>query len=146
MTAHAPGWCMQGDRLDTDIVLGAEGGLKTIMPLTGVTTLEELNDAIKVRLSLHCLVSYVLQLVHLIFLGGRHAVARAPLSVHSIQFCSCPSMRLPPKKCQNARQRDFSLITPTTVAVHCSKFCNMTGTYIRALTCISQNSTCTSHV
>ncbi|KAF5829162.1 HAD-like domain-containing protein [Dunaliella salina] len=39
---------MVGDRLDTDIVLGAEGGLKTIMPLTGVTTLEELEDAKKV--------------------------------------------------------------------------------------------------
>eukprot|EP00967_Tisochrysis_lutea_P158240 scaffold322929_cov18-Tisochrysis_lutea.AAC.1 len=38
---------VQGDRLDTDIVLGAEGGLKTIMPLTGVTTLEELEDAKK---------------------------------------------------------------------------------------------------
>jgi len=38
----------QGDRLDTDIVLGAEGGLRTIMPMTGVTTQEELNEAIKV--------------------------------------------------------------------------------------------------
>lgn len=36
----------QGDRLDTDILLGAEGGLRTIMPMTGVTTAEELADAV----------------------------------------------------------------------------------------------------
>lgn len=54
ITALLLGLCAQGDRLDTDIVLGAEGGLRTIMPLTGVTTLEELNDAIKVRLGSCC--------------------------------------------------------------------------------------------
>ena len=36
---------LQGDRLDTDILLGAEGGLRTVMPMTGVTTREELEEA-----------------------------------------------------------------------------------------------------
>lgn len=34
-----------GDRLDTDIALGREGGLLTVLPLTGVTTEEKLAAA-----------------------------------------------------------------------------------------------------
>jgi len=34
-----------GDRLDTDIFLGRQGGLKTALPLTGVTTEEALAAA-----------------------------------------------------------------------------------------------------
>jgi ribonucleotide monophosphatase NagD (HAD superfamily) len=34
-----------GDRLDTDVALGLEGGLQTFLPLTGVTTRDELQAA-----------------------------------------------------------------------------------------------------
>eukprot|EP00199_Chlamydomonas_sp_CCMP681_P001593 CAMPEP_0119115922 /NCGR_PEP_ID=MMETSP1180-20130426/52009_1 /TAXON_ID=3052 ORGANISM="Chlamydomonas cf sp, Strain CCMP681" /NCGR_SAMPLE_ID=MMETSP1180 /ASSEMBLY_ACC=CAM_ASM_000741 /LENGTH=356 /DNA_ID=CAMNT_0007105029 /DNA_START=158 /DNA_END=1228 /DNA_ORIENTATION=+ len=34
-----------GDRLDTDVALGIEGGLKTLLPLTGVTTKEQAMTA-----------------------------------------------------------------------------------------------------
>lgn len=30
--------CIVGDRLDTDIALGRAGGLRSVLPLTGVTT------------------------------------------------------------------------------------------------------------
>lgn len=37
--------CIVGDRLDTDIALGRAGGLVTILPLTGVTTTDDLSRA-----------------------------------------------------------------------------------------------------
>eukprot|EP00191_Tetraselmis_sp_GSL018_P000631 CAMPEP_0177599612 /NCGR_PEP_ID=MMETSP0419_2-20121207/13096_1 /TAXON_ID=582737 /ORGANISM="Tetraselmis sp., Strain GSL018" /LENGTH=164 /DNA_ID=CAMNT_0019092377 /DNA_START=526 /DNA_END=1020 /DNA_ORIENTATION=- len=37
--------CIVGDRLDTDIALGKQGGLRTVLPLTGVTSLEDLQAA-----------------------------------------------------------------------------------------------------
>lgn len=37
--------CIVGDRLDTDVALGKAGGLRTILPLTGVTTLGDLEAA-----------------------------------------------------------------------------------------------------
>ena len=37
--------CIVGDRLDTDIALGKAGGLRTILPLTGVTTQADLQAA-----------------------------------------------------------------------------------------------------
>lgn len=37
--------CIIGDRLDTDIALGKEGGLVTVLPLTGVTSLRDLVAA-----------------------------------------------------------------------------------------------------
>jgi ribonucleotide monophosphatase NagD (HAD superfamily) len=35
------GKCVQGDRLDTDIAFGLSGGLKTVLALTGVTSIEQ---------------------------------------------------------------------------------------------------------
>lgn len=37
--------CIVGDRLDTDIALGKEGGLQTFLPMTGVTQPEDLDGA-----------------------------------------------------------------------------------------------------
>jgi ribonucleotide monophosphatase NagD (HAD superfamily) len=37
--------CIVGDRLDTDIALGKAGGLRTVLPLTGVTTQADLQAA-----------------------------------------------------------------------------------------------------
>lgn len=37
--------CIVGDRLDTDIALGRAGGLCTVLPLTGVTTAQDLQAA-----------------------------------------------------------------------------------------------------
>ena len=36
---------MVGDRLDTDVAMGKQGGLRTILPLTGVTSREDLEGA-----------------------------------------------------------------------------------------------------
>jgi NagD protein len=41
--AHAQDSVMIGDRMDTDIIVGTEGGLETILVLTGVTKPEEVN-------------------------------------------------------------------------------------------------------
>lgn len=38
----APQICMCGDRLDTDVLLGKNGGLTTMLVLSGVTTEEQL--------------------------------------------------------------------------------------------------------
>ena len=35
---------MIGDRLDTDIIFGISNGLKTVLTLSGITTLEVLMD------------------------------------------------------------------------------------------------------
>lgn len=37
--------CMIGDRLDTDIAMGRAGGMKTVLVLSGVSTLEEAWEA-----------------------------------------------------------------------------------------------------
>lgn len=37
--------CIVGDRLDTDIAMGRAGGLMTVLPLTGVTTQQDLQEA-----------------------------------------------------------------------------------------------------
>lgn len=36
--------CMVGDRLDTDILFGKDNGLSSVLTLSGVTTLQRLND------------------------------------------------------------------------------------------------------
>lgn len=55
-----------GDRLDTDIALGRAGGLKTALPLTGVTTEAALAAAEQHELP-HCVVP------NLAALAGVHA-------------------------------------------------------------------------
>jgi ribonucleotide monophosphatase NagD (HAD superfamily) len=37
--------CIIGDRLDTDIALGRQGGLQTVLPLSGVTKPAQLLEA-----------------------------------------------------------------------------------------------------
>ena len=39
--AHSENSVMIGDRMDTDIIIGTESGLETILVLTGVTRREE---------------------------------------------------------------------------------------------------------
>jgi len=43
INAHSEETVMIGDRMDTDIVMGIESGLKTILVLTGVTTREQIE-------------------------------------------------------------------------------------------------------
>lgn len=41
---HADEACMIGDRMDTDIIAGIESGMDSILVLSGVTTLDEVNN------------------------------------------------------------------------------------------------------
>src|SRR5437764_13196066 len=43
MDAHSEDTVMIGDRMDTDIIMGLESGLETILVLTGVTNREEVQ-------------------------------------------------------------------------------------------------------
>jgi NagD protein len=43
LDAHSEQAVMIGDRMDTDIVMGLESGLETILVLTGVTTREGID-------------------------------------------------------------------------------------------------------
>ena len=43
LDAHSEGSVMIGDRMDTDIIVGTESGLETILVLTGVTRREDVE-------------------------------------------------------------------------------------------------------
>jgi ribonucleotide monophosphatase NagD (HAD superfamily) len=44
--AFPPGQaCVIGDRLDTDIAMGKEGGFRTVLTLSGVSTLDDVTSA-----------------------------------------------------------------------------------------------------
>lgn len=43
INAHSENSVMIGDRMDTDIILGTEGGLETVLVLTGITRREEVE-------------------------------------------------------------------------------------------------------